>query len=326
MTTAVSARTPSRSATSRSATSTDDLHRMCAHALWSDAMCPATAYFWSHLVSRHSNSHLKRRLLHELPECRTPRVYWAVSGNIGLFTVRGTSTKRDVMVDVRTHVSDSKFHERVLTITAEAEDRIRQAVRSTCNLILEHGWRVHRGIFLHAANIAVAISRFAVTTPTITSVRLYGHSLGGACVSMVFAWLRSIGCFDDIQAAVMSSPDFCDVACHNGWLARYDDPAYFRHYYTKGDPLVHRIPRLAGLKCGISATPFVCPMPTLHKSNPVVRVAKRLIAHVMYTADGFVSEGSDTPVPVGCEAAIRVLSSPRYASLLRARDVIKKNE
>jgi hypothetical protein len=299
----------------RPAWTVDDLHRECLPSLYSDAMSPTTTYFWSHLVSRRTTTPLRDNMMRALQDCRTPRVYHAQAGTVAVFSVRGTSTKRDIRVDLKTKMSDGRFRKRVADAVAGGHEAVRRQVESTAELVIERGWRVHRGMFVRAASVALAVVRAA--PPGTTALRLYGHSLGGACASMALAWLRAAGGFADVRASVMSSPDFCDDACRAGWLAEHDHPDVFRHYHTRNDPLVHKLPRMAGLGCGLSAAPFVCPMPAIDKSNPAVRVLGSLLAHVMYDATRFVRQDggksgrTGVAVAVGCEGA-KVLTASRY--------------
>ena len=267
-------------------------------------------------------------MLTRLDGCRAPRVYVAnvarshsQRDEVDVFVVRGTSSKRDVRVDVLFRMTDAKFRKRVQQVTANATDSIKREVAITMDLAISQGWHLHRGMFVHAAGVAAAISN-AVTPGR--SVRLYGHSLGGACVSMVYAWLRAARVSGDgkMKAAVMSSPDFCDAACRDAWLAQHDDPAYFRHYYTRGDPFVHRIPRMAGFKAGLSASPFVCPMPLLDKRSSLIVGLRPLLAHVVYSAKRFVavslsSSRSPSLRATVCCDSIDVLADPKYGHALR---------
>ena len=298
-----------------------DIYKQCPLDVMSDTLCPVTAYFWSHLVARHLPiSELRDTMMKQVHECRTPRLYVArVSDAVDVFVVRGTSTKRDVHVDVSFRMSDTKLRKRIQHVTASATEGMRREVVRTTDLAISQRWHLHRGMFVRAAGVAAAISNLA--SPE-RAVRLYGHSLGGACVSMVFAWLRGANISGEIKAAVMSSPDFCDANCRNAWLAHHDDPGYFRHYYTRGDPFVHRIPRLAGFRNGLSASPFICPMPLLDKHNLVISSIRPLLAHVIYSAQKFAKtstrsrHGTMQTLAVCCNT-IEILAAPKYMHALR---------
>jgi Lipase (class 3) len=88
--------------------------------------------------------------------------------------------------------------------------------------------RVHPGIYLRAYQALNLIWQQLDSVPTTkkTNLFLYGHSLGAACATLTFVWLREIyikGKRDthgalDLKCGCLACPMFCDVRAWQEWF------------------------------------------------------------------------------------------------------------
>lgn len=115
----------------------------------------------------------------------------------------------------------------------------------------------------------------ASTTVRQRRVVLHGHSLGAACATLTYAWLRDIyhkggrDVFDtiDVKCSCVATPMFCDELAWREWFRGRPDASdndVYVHYYTAGDVVVHDIPALAGYTRAFSGAHRVCPDATDH--------------------------------------------------------------
>jgi len=153
---------------------------------------------------------------------------------------------------------------------------------------LPRGARVHPGIFARAFQVMAMMWQHLELSGLSAAlaggqggledhrVLLYGHSLGAACASIAYVWLRDIylkGGRDvygllDLSCACIACPMFCDDATWNTWFAPHalsftktpkkKQPSYV-HYHTEGDAFVSDIPSLAGYTRSFSQSCYVCP-------------------------------------------------------------------
>jgi len=113
-------------------------------------------------------------------------------------------------------------------------------------------------------------------------VQIYGHSMGGACAAFVYAWLRDmVGPAEAprVSCVCLSTPRIVDEAARAAWFNRHDVEATMRHYFTRGDVVVHALPSFAGLTHHPTRFHRRCPMAPL---RGYARVARSVYAHVVY--------------------------------------------
>jgi hypothetical protein len=289
----------------------EEMVAACPQALTDAATCmlPAAAFYWAHVPIAPADAPAvvpcARAAL------RSPRVFTCEAAANGplIVCVRGTRSKSDLHADLQLRFSDVRSRACRQIAKVAMHDDVREAAE---RIVLPYadGGRVHHGMFVRAAGVLTAVLD-SLHTSNRTEVRLYGHSLGAACASMVHAWLRAAGW--DSRAAVMSCPNFCDATWRARWLGPHDDDARFRHYYTSGDPVVRALPQTTGLDSQLAAEAYVCPMVAMRGIKAAVR---RVMAHVVYQPTRFSKEGAlGPPVPSGCPEGLRehhVLVNPRH--------------
>ena len=281
-------------------------------------LAPATAYFWCNM-SIETPAFQTEVGIARLEGSTTPRVFQcdSVSREVDVFVFRGTRSKRDVKVDLSVSMSDGRFVRRVAQYLIAAlgegadHDAIRAIVQRAAWSVVTKKWHVHRAIFLRSI---VVLGVVLLHRRPLLPLLLYGHSLGAACATYVYAWCAELGV--DVRACVMSCPNFCDDACQVEWLARYDDATRYRHYYTRGDPVVQLLPKAARLTAGLTARPYVCEPVRL---VDIARPWRRIMRHVVYRADGFrrvaapgEQGGSSEAEASGC-AGVKVLAKASIA-------------
>jgi acetyl esterase/lipase len=113
-------------------------------------------------------------------------------------------------------------------------------------------------------------------------VQVYGHSMGGACAAFVYAWLRDLvgpAGAARVACVCLSTPRIVDEAARAAWFRRHDDDAALRHYFTRGDVVVHALPSFAGLTHHPTRDHYRCPMAPL---RGYARLARAFYAHVVY--------------------------------------------
>lgn len=161
-------------------------------------------------------------------------------------------------------------------------------------------------------------------------IQLYGHSMGGACVSFLFGWLRRLTRGVNVRCVSMACPMICDLVSQRLWFLPHgtDDPARFRHYYTEGDPIVFVIPGAAGFTHHASGTnsTYFAPMVGLGpRTSFSQRLTDRLLAHVSFQPALFRSAlGAAPPGKVKSSLGDVVLANTDIAEILRARGVFTK--
>lgn len=323
-----------------------DLEQKCRDALFDPerTLSPTNVYFWSHLAAwaifdRQSRCAADSKGLdkkgcsrtlglldqvHRHNWIKSPRLYAHVdeikkkNTTILTYFLRGTSTYKDVFVDATVHLPDDVFLRKVDRAIRSAKTRsssssalLHSTISKCAGEIVDNGWTVHRGMFVKAALIAVNVHKHLVSVTKKDEdtyfVRIHGHSLGGVCATLSYAWLRDVGV--DVVAGVMSIPDFCDRRFRDAWLARHDSPETYRHYYTRGDPVVHALPKAVNLTASLTDAPFVCPPPP-HVANRFL-VLRSVVLHLVYMPGRFervvkrdsksVTTPSSSSIDIGCD-------------------------
>ena len=144
----------------------------------------------------------------------------------------------------------------------EARRRVQEAfahVAASVAALPPHA-HVHPGILVHAFKCLMLVWP-VLGDRRADAVFLYGHSLGAACASLLFVWLRELGCCarpDATSCSVLACPMFANTPAWTAWLSRHDLPCY-AHYFMHGDPFVSDLPGVVGLDRAVSRTHNVCP-------------------------------------------------------------------
>lgn len=308
----------------------DDIAAACPSLTDSDPLCPLAAFFCGFLPSLGDTEAMTRtmRAMHPsssevalLEGVKTPLTFLSQTTAATTLIMRGTRSGRDAWTDVRVFVADCVVRKKVEEhLRGLTDSRVSSAIRRVTDAMLREGWRMHRGMFIKSVALTVAISN---RTDGTKALRLYGHSLGAACASMAYAFLREAHPRMPLVAAVMSCPDFCDSAARAAWLAPLLDPATFRHYHTEGDPVVHGLPAAAKLTSALATREhsYVCPAPRL---SGLSRSVTKLLSHVMFRPAAFRLAGAGPPLKPGCGEShywARVaLVNPRYVALLEVKE------
>lgn len=250
-------------------------------------MSPVVTFFWCHMNVMNVRQ-LKQRGL-PLPlrtvKVKTPQTFIFDSEGPLLITIRGTdvSVPKNIVVDFLGRLPRT-------ILKAKARDKLRSATLDVRTLIEEKldsmkstngGVSVHAGLFLYALRCLVHTVKTLRRMPK-RSIHVYGHSLGAACGSFLYTWLSELGY--DVTCSCLSCPRLCNDAGYDLWFARHDVPSRYRHYYTRGDPVIHAIPRTAGLTRHVSMTYYVAPLVKLRGAG---RLVSRIMAHVTFQPGRF---------------------------------------
>lgn len=219
-------------------------------------------------------------------------------------TVRGTTTASDVKSDVSVRRSWPSFERKVrkAVVGSTAAERLVEA-----DLDGEaSGARTRGPVLFHHGFYALASKALPAVIRTIhealpSRIVFYGHSLGAAVASFLYRWVRiELGPSVDVRLAVMSCPAICDARCFSAWFGPLgDDGERARHYYTRGDVVVRRIPGVASLDSHATrrgeyeAAPWV--ERAKAKEDTIKSRLKRLVAATLLSHTTLVPE---TLVPV----------------------------
>lgn len=224
-----------------------DIAKEDSHALLRGGLDERTTYFWSH-VAYCSNMELKKEMPHVFTsspgtwsrlsvqnnDLNSPKILACHSENTFLITVMGTKRSEDLKA-----VLDFAFDGDTLMQKIERayESTFKNVTHSDMllEIVLEYLYRlpkkarVHPGIFFRAYQALNLVWQYLESqdlTSTPQSVYLYGHSLGAACVTLVFVWLRDIyykGGRDifgtlQIKCGCIACPMFCDDLAWYEWF------------------------------------------------------------------------------------------------------------
>ena len=172
--------------------------------------------------------------------------------------------------------------------------------------------RVHPGIYFRAYQTLNLMWQHLEGGPgsgsgSSNNVYLYGHSLGAACATLAYVWLRDIfykGGRDvdgelNLACACVACPMFCEdrawfewFHAHTGGVGARDEGAHilksyrhnYRHYFTDGDVFVRDIPSLVGFTRAFSNVHHVRPDPcdavlACHARAPGAQLQRRSSLH-----------------------------------------------
>lgn len=272
-----------------------DVYARCRHLLTSadyeTRMSVLLTFFWTQMNQLGQADMLENGLPMPMRrvEISTPQTYIFDSQGPLLITVRGTdvSFPKNILADITGRLPR-------VYLKARTRDKLRLATPEVAALIEakldtmrpENGEvLVQAGLFLYAVRCLVhtvrALETLSVRPGSGRSIHLYGHSLGAACASFLYAWMRDLGY--DVTCSCLSCPRLCNDAGYQLWFAAHDTDRY-RHYYTRGDPVVHGIPKTAGLTRHVSMTYYVAPLVHLPWTH---RLLSPLIAHVTFQLSRF---------------------------------------
>lgn len=281
--------------------------------------------------------HLTRNAqLCHLP-CASPSVYVVRgAGAPGQVIVSFRGTRRtlgpDLLVDlgaslpngVRRAVlrSIAKSFSKAARSPTRALDMLWPLLEAQCRLLEGgEGMRVHDGIFVASACSCLHLLDELLSQDNADGrpahLQLYGHSLGAACASFCALWLRELlpqlhGRVASLRAACFACPRICNEAFRasvSSTAGGLDEDGTIVHYYTQGDPVVHKLPRLSGLTRHLWLTHLVAPAPSLCASGcpSPSRATLTLLRHcallpgrlqrlAVDPADGRLSQARDHPL------------------------------
>ncbi len=277
------------------------------------------AYFWNHIaycVDEDVHAYFRGHdqytiaILRNPTDKTSPHVVCVLdtATRATLFTVRGSNTPSDFMTILDVNCSKETLQKRLRSMfTTRTSTTHTSTTRCREFRELIHFYmmdkvsqlpctsRVHVGIFMHAFKCLLMI---APHLPQAHDVHLYGHSLGAACASLLYVWIREL---DEllglshrlVTCACMASPMFCNDAAWESWFKHHDTVAGYVHYYTIGDPFVKRVPGLVGLTKAVSTTHHVGPsiincQSIDNSTDAACSMKAALIAHSCFYAGNFV--------------------------------------
>ena len=301
------------------------------------------AYFWSHVAyctEGDATSALfgacehAPRILQDRRDHSSPYIVHVRSSNAALFAIRGSNTPSDFMtvLDVSS-CTPATILKRMQAPSPKPSDLLHFYITNRLSR-LPASSRIHAGIFMHAYKCLRLMWPHVVGDQHTDTVHLYGHSLGAACASLLYVWLRELNDLMmtptqtsslNVQCACMACPMFSNDAAWEAWFRQHDRLEYV-HYYTIGDPFVKRVPGLVGLTKAVSATHLVCPsiidcLPCTRNdvSTASCTMKAALVAHSCFRSGGFVRV-SDVPPVMLTRASTRpqrILMSPKYLEQFR---------
>lgn len=254
-------------------------------------MSVLSTFFWTQ-VNKLDATELRREGL-PLPLKRvavtTPQTYIFDSEGPLLITIRGTNfaVPKDVLVDFTGRLPRVILKPKTRDKLVQSTPRVRSLIEAWLeSMRRSHGHvTVQAGLFLYAVRCLVQVVRalkaMSVSRTSGRAIHLYGHSMGAACASFLYVWMSDLGY--DVTCSCMSCPRLTNIAGYDRWCARHDNQRY-RHYYTRGDPVVHGLPKAAGLTRHVSMTYYVAPLVELEGASVLL---SPLIAHVTFQPHRF---------------------------------------
>lgn len=287
------------------------------------------AYFWNHIAycaddrvrayfgdADNAGANYEVSILRGHYADNSPHIVHVldVETRASVFTIRGSNTPADFLtvLDVTCCTMDVLLKRINLlfcngthqTIPSHADILIIRAYILNKVSRLPSSARIHTGIFMHAVKCLLMIAPHAMSSSE--AIHLYGHSLGAACASLLYVWIRELRDLmsssdeERVTCACMATPMFCNDPAWFAWFGRHDTshltPAHhakedvsYVHYYTLGDPFVKRVPGLIGLTKAVSTTHHVGPSIIQCQSNDASCSMKAaFLAHSCFHAGRFV--------------------------------------
>jgi hypothetical protein len=291
----------------------DALERACPYVLHEQPLGPYAAYYWSN-VNVMSISEIAARLptigcdvVTRLP-MPTPQTYVIKRAkNSFVVTTRGTTVPKDVLTDVTTELPAGAIlkaansavaamaRHPTETIAMATHDKATSIMHKAADDVESGRVKVHAGFLVCAmkvfARLVAELSREGAFEPgpalrEDTRVIFYGHSLGAACASYMYTWLRDMipaPQRNQVSCAVMSCPRVVDRQGYASWFERHDLDTYC-HYFTHGDAVVHALPGYAGLTHHPSRTYYAADMVPVRRGWGIL---KPVLAHFVFDTSSF---------------------------------------
>lgn len=220
----------------------------------------------------------------------TPQTYVFDSAGPLLVTIRGTDVTipKNILMDLTGRLPRTFLKAKTRDELTHSTPEVRTLIETCLETMKQQGGGgrgvvVQAGLFLYAVRCLVHLVQTLAGMEAAgrRPIHLFGHSMGAACVSFLYAWLGDLGY--DVSCSCMSCPRLCNDAGYDAWFSRHDNARY-RHYYTRGDLVVHGLPKTAGLTRHLSMTYYVAPLVKLPIRS---RLLSAFIAHVTFQPSRF---------------------------------------
>lgn len=222
-------------------------------------------------------------------EITTPQTYIFEGQGPLIITIRGTDAwvPKNILADVTGRLPRVYLKSRTRDKLRHATPEVSALIEARLESMRTENGEVHvqAGLFLYAVRCLVhtvkALEAMSVRPSAGRIIQLYGHSLGAACASFLYAWMADLGY--NVFCSCMSCPRLCNDSGYEQWFAAHDNDRY-RHYYTRGDPVVHGIPKTAGLTRHVSMTYYVAPLVKLPWAQSLL---SPVLAHMTFQLSHF---------------------------------------